>query len=469
MPLLFFNTLTRRVEEFTPLEPGKVRLYTCGPTVYNFAHIGNFRAYVFEDLLQRHLEYRGLKVERVMNLTDVDDKTIRGCKDCGLPLADFTAPFKKAFFEDLDTLRIKRADHFPEATAPEHISHMVEMISALMEKGHAYRAEDASVYFRIRSFSDYGKLAHFNLDELRDGVRVRNDEYEKENVGDFALWKSWSEADGDVGWESPWGRGRPGWHIECSAMATGILGPQLDIHCGGEDNIFPHHEAEIAQSECVTGKKFVRLWMHCRHLQVEGSKMAKSAGNFFTLRDLMERGWSGREVRYALISVKYREPLNFTFEGLAAARSALQRLDEWSTRLSELATGDSRESPIETGDAFGEALDDDLNISAALAVIFDRIRTTNRRMDEGLLSPGEARSLLKWIEGVNSVLGFEADAETISPQVTDLLTRRAEARASKEWKLSDTLRDEILAAGWTVKDTKEGQKLTPAPRGGATC
>ena len=469
MPLLFFNTLTRRVEEFTPLEPGKVRLYTCGPTVYNFAHIGNFRAYVFEDLLQRHLEYRGLKVERVMNLTDVDDKTIRGCKDCGLPLADFTAPFKKAFFEDLDTLRIKRADHFPEATAPEHISRMVEMISALMEKGHAYRAEDASVYFRIRSFSDYGKLAHFNLDELRDGVRVRNDEYEKENVGDFALWKSWSEADGDVGWESPWGRGRPGWHIECSAMATGILGPELDIHCGGEDNIFPHHEAEIAQSECVTGKKFVRLWMHCRHLQVEGSKMAKSAGNFFTLRDLMERGWSGREVRYALISVKYREPLNFTFEGLAAARSALQRLDEWSTRLSELATGDSRESPIETGDAFGEALDDDLNISAALAVIFDRIRTTNRRMDEGLLSPGEARSLLKWIEGVTSVLGFEADAETISPQVTDLLTRRAEARASKEWKLSDTLRDEILAAGWTVKDTKDGQKLTPAPRGGATC
>ena len=303
MPLRFFNTLTRRLEEFTPLEPGKVRLYTCGPTVYNFAHIGNFRAYVFEDLLQRHLEYRGLKVERVMNLTDVDDKTIRGCRDCGLPLADFTAPFKKAFFEDLDTLRIKRADHFPEATAPEHISHMVEMISALMEKGHAYRAEDGSVYFRIRSFADYGKLAHFNLEELRDGVRVRNDEYEKENVGDFALWKSWNEADGDVGWESPWGRGRPGWHIECSAMATGILGPELDIHCGGEDNIFPHHEAEIAQSECVTGKKFVRLWMHCRHLQVEGSKMAKSAGNFLTLRDLMERGWIGVGVGAGLVAL----------------------------------------------------------------------------------------------------------------------------------------------------------------------
>lgn len=468
MSLRFFNTLTRQIEDFTPREAGKVRLYTCGPTVYNFAHIGNFRAYVFEDLLQRHLEYRGLKVDRVMNLTDVDDKTIRGCKACGLPLADFTAPFKKAFFEDLDTLRIKRADHFPEATAPEHIARMVEMISTLIEKGHAYRAEDGSVYFRIRSFADYGKLAHFNPEELRDGVRVRNDEYEKENVGDFALWKSWDEADGDVGWESPWGRGRPGWHIECSAMATGILGPELDIHCGGEDNIFPHHEAEIAQSECVTGKKFVRLWMHCRHLQVEGSKMAKSAGNFFTLRDLMERGWSGREVRYSLISVKYREPLNFTFEGLAAARSALQRLDEWSTRLRELARGDSVENPIEIGAAFGEALDDDLNISAALAVIFDMIRTTNRKMDENSLSSGEARSLLKWIEGVNSVLGFEAEAETVPYQVTDLLARRAEARAAKEWKLSDTLRDEILAQGWLVKDTKDGQKITQAPRGAIT-
>jgi cysteinyl-tRNA synthetase len=466
MPLRFFNTLTRQVEDFAPREAGKVRLYTCGPTVYNFAHIGNFRAYIFEDLLQRHLEYRGLKVDRVMNLTDVDDKTIRGCRTCGVPLADFTAPFKKAFFEDLDTLRIKRADHFPEATAPEHIARMIEMISTLIAKGHAYRAEDGSVYFRIRSFADYGKLAHFNTEELRDGVRVRNDEYEKENVGDFALWKSYDEADGDVSWESPWGRGRPGWHIECSAMAIGILGAELDIHCGGEDNIFPHHEAEIAQSECVTGKKFVRLWMHCRHLQVEGSKMAKSAGNFFTLRDLMEKGWSGREVRYALISVKYREPLNFTFEGLAAARSALQRLDEWTVRLQELAQSASAEGSFENSDAFEEALDEDLNISAALAALFDLVRTTNRRMDESSLTPGEALSLLNWLKGVNSVLGFDAEAESIPAAVSDLLARRATARAAKEWKNSDTLRDEILAAGWVVKDTKEGQKLTPLPRGG---
>lgn len=468
MSICFFNTLTRQVEDFTPREPGLVRLYTCGPTVYNFAHIGNFRAYVFEDLLQRHLEFRGFRVDRAMNLTDVDDKTIRGCRAAGLPLAEFTAPFKKAFFDDLDTLRIKRANHFPEATEAVHIERMISMISTLVEKGHAYRADDGSVYFRIRSFPNYGHLAHFHLEDLRDGVRVSNDEYEKENVGDFALWKSWSEADGDVGWESPWGRGRPGWHIECSAMATGILGPELDIHCGGEDNIFPHHEAEIAQSECCTGKPFVRLWMHCRHLQVEGSKMAKSAGNFFTLRDLMEKGWSGREVRYALISVKYREPLNFTFEGLAGARSALQRLDEWTARLRETAGPETSASPIEGLDAFGEALDDDLNISAALAAVFEALRLTNRRMDEGAISPTEARTLLNWLDGVNSVLALEPEAEKIPEVVEGLLVRRAEARASKDWKLSDTLRDEILAIGWMVKDTKDGQKLSPAPRAPAT-
>jgi len=468
MSIRFFNTLTRQVEDFTPREPGLVRLYTCGPTVYNFAHIGNFRAYAVEDLLQRHLEFRGYRVDRAMNLTDVDDKTIRGCRAAGLPLAEFTAPFKKAFFDDLDALRIKRANHFPEATEAVHIERMISMISTLVEKGHAYRADDGSVYFRIRSFPNYGHLAHFHLEDLRDGVRVSNDEYEKENVGDFALWKSWSEADGDVGWESPWGRGRPGWHIECSAMATGILGPELDIHCGGEDNIFPHHEAEIAQSECCTGKPFVRLWMHCRHLQVEGSKMAKSAGNFFTLRDLMEKGWSGREVRYALISVKYREPLNFTFEGLAGARSALQRLDEWTARLRETAGPETSASPIEGLDAFGEALDDDLNISAALAAVFETLRLTNRRMDEGAISPTEARTLLNWLDGVNSVLALDPEAEKIPEVVEDLLVRRAEARASKDWKLSDTLRDEILAIGWMVKDTKDGQKLSPAPRAPAT-
>ncbi len=463
MAIRFFNSFSRQVEEFVPIEPGRVRLYTCGPTVYNFAHIGNFRAYVFEDLLQRHLEFRGLRVTRVMNLTDVDDKTIRGCRAAGLPLAEFTAPFKAAFFEDLDTLRIKRADHFPEATAADQIARMISMISTLVEKGHAYRADDGSVYFRIRSFPAYGRLAHIVLDELRPGARVSSDEYEKENVGDFALWKAWDEADGDVGWESPWGRGRPGWHIECSAMATGLLGPQLDIHCGGEDNIFPHHEAEIAQSECVTGLRFANFWMHCKHLRVEGSKMAKSAGNFFTLRDLMEKGWTGREVRYALISVKYREPLNFTIDGLAAARSALARLDEWSARIAEIAEiarvpAGGTVADFPEMEAFGSALDDDLNISAALAAVFELVRETNRRLDAGRLDAGQARALSAWWQGVLSVLAIEPEPEALPSEVAALLAERANARAAKDWKACDVIRDRIAALGWTVKDTKDGQK-----------
>jgi cysteinyl-tRNA synthetase len=338
MSIRFLNTYSRRLEEFAPIAPPAVKLYTCGPTVYNFAHIGNFRAYIFEDLLQRHLEARGFAVERVMNLTDVDDKTIRGARQAALPLTKFTQRFKEAFFDDLATLRIKRAAHFPAATEPRFIERMIAMIAQLMEKGVAYQAEDRSVYFRLSKFPDYGKLAHLNLDELRPSGRIANDEYEKESIGDFALWKAWDEADGDVKWDSPWGPGRPGWHIECSAMATALLGPEIDIHCGGVDNIFPHHEAEIAQSECCTGKKFVRTWLHCAHLMVEGQKMAKSLGNFFTLRDLLDKGWTGREIRYALISVNYRLPLNFTFDGLAGARSALQRIDEWVARLSEYAT-----------------------------------------------------------------------------------------------------------------------------------
>ena len=462
MSIQYFNTLTRQVEPFAPRESGRVSLYTCGPTVYNYAHIGNFRAYVFEDLLQRHLEYRGHAVTRVMNLTDVDDKTIRGCRTADVPLAEFTQPFKKAFFDDLETLRIKKAQHFPEATSANHIARMIEMIATLIERGHAYRAEDGSVYFRIASFPAYGRLAHLNLDELRPSGRVSSDEYEKENIGDFALWKAWDAADGDVVWDSPWGRGRPGWHIECSAMATGILGPQIDIHCGGEDNIFPHHEAEIAQSECVTGLAFVRLWMHCKHLLVDNQKMSKSAGNFYTLRDLLDKGWTGREVRYALLSVKYREPLNFTFEGLAAARAALARFDEWSRRIDETAATGAEPLPTDLDTtAFGAALDDDLNISAALGAIFEIIRETNKRLDAGTLTPGQIRALVEWRDRVNSVLRFEPEAATISAEVQALLDERAAARAAKSWAESDRLRDAIAALGWVVKDTKDGQKLSP--------
>ena len=462
MSLRFFNSLTRQIEDFQPLESGRVRMYTCGPTVYNHAHIGNFRAYVFEDLLQRHLEFRGFKVERVMNLTDVDDKTILGCRAQGVTLAEFTKPFKQAFFEDLAALRMRSDGQFPEATADVHIARMIEMIGTLVERGHAYRAEDGSVYFRIGSFPPYGQLAHYNLEELKPSGRVSSDEYEKEQIGDFALWKTWTAADGDVSWESPWGRGRPGWHIECSAMATGLLGPQLDIHCGGEDNIFPHHEAEIAQSECVTGLPFVRLWMHCKHLLVEGKKMAKSEGNFFTFRDLAARGWTGREVRYTLLAVKYREPLNFTFESLEAARKSLARFDEWSRRLEGGSAGTAEMLPPELDpEKFGAALDEDLNISAALGALFDLIRDSNRLFDEGALSPGQARSLLAWRDRINSVLALAPDVENIPEDVAKLAARRAEARAGKDWAASDALRDRLLALGWQVKDTKDGQKLSP--------
>jgi len=462
-----YNTLTRTLEVIEPRhgEERNLSLYTCGPTVYAHAHIGNFRAYVFEDLLQRHLQERGYVVHRVMNLTDVDDKTIRGAHAAGIPLADYTRPFKEAFFQDAKALRLLPADAYPEATDPGQIARMITMIGTLMERGHAYQAEDGSVYFRIASFADYGKLAHVELEGQRPGQRVASDEYDKEAVADFALWKSWVPEDGAVGWESPWGRGRPGWHIECSAMATGILGETIDIHCGGVDNIFPHHEAEIAQCECAAYGKapFVRYWMHCAHLMVEGSKMSKSAGNYFTLRDLLGKGWSGREVRYALLAVHYRGGLNFTFEGLAAARTALGRLDAWRERLSEVAGGEaSVEAPDATAEELFAMLDDDLNISGALAVLFETLRESNRRMDQGVLTPKQARGLLEWLARVDGVLALEPDllAEVIPPEVEELAIARAAAREAKEWKKSDEIRDQITALGWLVKDTKDGQRVS---------
>lgn len=462
MPITFYDTYSRQLEEFRPIEPPKVKLYTCGPTVYSFAHIGNFRAYVFEDLLQRHLEARGFEVERVMNLTDVDDKTIRGSREAGISLPEFTAKFKKGFFEDIETLRIKRANHFPAATEPENLAKMIEMIDQLMQEDIAYQAEDRSVYFRIMRYPDYGKLAHLDLAELRPSGRIRSDEYEKENIGDFALWKAWDEKDGLVGWDAPWGRGRPGWHIECSAMATRLLGPEIDIHCGGVDNIFPHHEAEIAQSECVNHKKFVRYWLHNAHLLVEGQKMSKSLGNFFTLRDLLDKGFTGRELRYALIGSNYRQPLNFTFDGLNAARHSLLRIDEWLRRLRDIA-GNAEPDPgfaAAKSDSFFAALDEDLNISAALAEVFDQIRFTNRSIDSAELTAGQAAALLDWWDRINQVLQLQEEAEPIPPNVTRLLQRRADARADKKWPESDSIRTQIEELGWLVKDTKDGQKLT---------
>ena len=464
MALRFFNTYSRAIEEFRPLDPDgrAVKMYTCGPTVYSEAHIGNFRAYIFEDLLQRHLELRGFTVERVMNLTDVDDKTIRGSRAANIPLAEFTAPFKEAFYEDLDTLQIKHADSFPAATEKRFVEAMIAMIAKLMTRELAYQAEDKSVYFRINRFPKYGQLAHFDVAELRSTGRVKSDEYDKEHVGDFALWKAWDEEDGAVWWESPWGRGRPGWHIECSAMATTLLGEQLDIHCGGVDNIFPHHEAEIAQSEGCSGKQFVRYWLHCAHLLVEGQKMSKSLGNFYTLRDVLAKGYRGREVRYALLRVHYRAPLNFTWEGMEEARQALARIDEWLRRLREAArAGNSpanRADPLED-DKFAVALDDDLNISAALGHLFEQIRESNRELDGGI-DAVRALAWLQWWERINRVLALEAEAEKPSEEIARLAEERMHARLAKDWQKSDELRDALQARGWDVRDTKDGQLVT---------
>jgi cysteinyl-tRNA synthetase len=453
-----FNTYSRALEEFAPRDPPNVSMYTCGPTVYSNAHIGNFRAYIFEDLLQRHLETRGFKVHRVMNITDVDDKTIRGAREAKISLNDFTEPFKRGFFEDLDTLRIKRANEYPGATEPRYLARMIEMIAELIKRDLAYQAEDKSVYFRINKFPEYGKLAHLNLEELRPTGRVRSDEYEKENIGDFALWKAWDEEDGDVGWDSPWGRGRPGWHIECSAMSTVLLGDQLDIHCGGVDNIFPHHEAEIAQSEGVTGKKFVRYWLHCAHLLVDGQKMAKSLGNFYTVPDVLAKGYTGRELRYALLRVHYRVPLNFTWEGMNEARESLARIDEWLARLREVAKPGNAQH-LTT--AFEDALDDDLNISAALGFLFESIRETNRAMDQNKMDAASASDWLDWWKRINTVLDLEAGADVVIPhEVAQLAEERENARREKNWKRSDELRDRISALGWEVRDTKDGPKLT---------
>ncbi len=466
MALRIHNTLTRSVEELQPAEPGHVRMYTCGPTVYNFAHIGNFRAYLFEDLLRRYLKFRGFRVTQVMNLTDVDDKTIRSSREQGLPLKEFTRKYIEAFFSDLAVLRVERAEHYPAAT--DHVPEMIALIQTLLDKGIAYQSEDRSIYFSIARFPGYGKLAHLDMSGLRSGARVAQDEYEKESAADFALWKAWDEKDGDVVWDAPWGRGRPGWHIECSAMSSKYLGVSFDLHTGGVDNIFPHHEDEIAQSEAASGQPFVKYWMHCAHLVVDGKKMSKSLGNFFTLRDLLAKGYTGREIRYELIATHYRQSLNFTFEALEAARAALSRLDEFGDRLRTLAgsVAPAAEWPAwaqQALSAFTAALDDDLNISAALAALFDMITAGNRAMNERTLDAAGAAAVLGLLERFDSVLGFiKPEAQAADAAALALLEQRQAARQAKNWPESDRLRDELKRRGWVIQDTPQGPKLKKA-------
>jgi len=455
-----FNTLTRSLEEVVPLEEGHVRMYTCGPTVYNYAHIGNFRAYLFEDILRRALKHAGYRVTQVMNLTDVDDKTIRGASEAGVGLDEFTREYKDAFFADLEMLNIEPAEHYPEATA--HIPEMIALIEKLFDKGAAYKSDDGSVYFRIAAYEDYGRLAHLDLSGLRPGARVAQDEYDKDHVSDFALWKAWTEEDGDVGWDSPWGRGRPGWHIECSAMSTRYLGETFDIHTGGIDNLFPHHEDERAQSEVASGKTFVRYWMHNAHLVVEGEKMSKSLGNFYTLRDILERGYAGREIRYVLMAGHYRQALNFSFAALDAARASLARLDEFHERIKQAAgdgDGDLPSWASGAGSRFDEALGNDLNMPEALAAVFDMVHEGNRVMDSRGGCPG-AGTVLELLERMDGVLGvLDREEIAMGDDVKAMLEERAAARAGKDWAESDRIRDALAAMGWEVRDTADGQKV----------
>lgn len=472
MALRFFNTLTRSLEEFVPLDPAgrNVGMYCCGPTVYDFAHIGNWRTFVFADLVRRTLEFAGFEVRHVMNITDVEDKIIRRVRETGTPLREFTARYEAAFFEDMQTLHCLRPHVTPRAT--EHIADILALIEKLMQQGFAYRAADGSVYFSIEKYRAagraYGRLVRLNLEQLRPGERVRSDEYAKETVADFALWKARTPEDGEVFWPSPWGEGRPGWHIECSAMSMKWLGPSFDLHLGGEDLIFPHHEDEIAQSEGATGRPFVKYWLHGAHLLVEGAKMSKSLGNFFTLRDLLAKGFSGREVRYALMQAHYRETCNFTLEGLAGARTALGRIDECLEKLREVAAASEPATAARPdGDfsapylaRFGAALEDDLNISAAWAAVFDWVREANRRLAERAVTPATARAALGAWEKMDSVLGLGAREEPPPPpEIVALLEARQAARRAKDFGRADALRAELRAKGWLVEDTPKGPKL----------
>ena len=454
MALQFFNTLSRRKEDFVPLDPAgkKVGLYTCGPTVYNFAHIGNLRAFMFEDLLRRYLEYKGYAVTHVMNITDVEDKIIRTVRETGKSLHEITDFYTQEFFRDLDTLNIRRAHVVPRAT--DTITGMIKLIAELIDKKHAYVGEDGSVYFSIQSFPAYGKLAHLDLENLQHGARVKHDEYAKESVADFALWKAWVETDGAVKWDSPWGPGRPGWHIECSVMSMAHLGPSFDIHCGGEDLVFPHHEDEIAQSEAATGKQFVKYWLHHAHLLVEGKKMSKSDGHFFTLRDLLAKGWTGREIRFLLLSCHYRDPLNFTMDGLAGARSALQRMDEFLLKMQELA-GVTQAPVTNLQFQLESALDDDLNISGAFGAIFEFIRDGNKRE----VTPAEAASIVATWRQLDQILGFGLPVKSAVPaEVQALVEERQAARKAKNFKRSDEIRDQLKSQGWVIEDTPTGAR-----------
>lgn len=453
----FTDTMSRRLRVFEPLKTDRVGIYTCGPTVYDLAHIGNFRTFLFEDLLKRFLLNSGYSVYHVKNITDIDDKTIKRSREEGVSLAELTGRYSERFFEDMETLNCLPADVYPRAT--RHINQMLDLIGKMENNGHTYVSR-GSVYFRISSFPDYGKLSHVNLEGNVDGARIDSDEYEKESARDFVLWKAAKE--GEPSWPSPWGEGRPGWHLECSAMSLAYLGEVFDIHTGGIDLVFPHHENEIAQSMGATGRNPVRYWLHAEHLLVDGEKMSKSKGNFYTLRDLLDRGIDPMALRYLLLSVSYRKQLNFTFDGLTAAAASLSRLKDFRRRV-DSTRGTAESNPDQTKiftdyrASFLAALSSDLNSSAALASLFEAVREANSLMDAGGLSGSDKVAIMEILSDFKAVFGIPLEnSDLLDEAVEELIASRDEARARRDFAEADRIRDELKAAGILLEDTPDG-------------
>ncbi|MDG7007319.1 MAG: cysteine--tRNA ligase [Nitrososphaerota archaeon] len=465
--LKFYNSLGRKVQEFRPIRDGEVKMYTCGPTVWNYAHIGNFRTFVFEDLLRRYLRFKGFKVFQVMNITDVEDKIIKGIREFHKPLMELTRFYEAAFMADLDSLRVERADLYPRAT--EHIPEMVKLIKTLIDKKYAYRAPDGSIYFSVSKFRNYGALSGVRLDSLKPAGRVASDHYEEKlEAADFALWKAWDKDDGEVFWETELGKGRPGWSIECSAMSMKYLGESFDIHTGGMDNKFPHHENEIAQSEAATGKKFVNYWLHSEFLNIRGEEMHKSLGNVVYLRDLANQGWDPMDVRLFLITSRYRDPMDLADTSLAQARAQRGRLMDFVLRLKSVGAPERRVSKASEGlvEDFEEAMDDDLNTPKALSVLFAYVKKMNTLMDSGSVGTEEAEGAIGALKRVDSVLGImEFEEEELPPRLAELVARRDEARKKKDFAESDRLRKVLLDEGIVVEDTPAGSRWKRAPRG----
>lgn len=459
MQLIFYDTKKKRKCPFTPLQEGLVKIYTCGPTVYAPAHIGNFRTYIFEDLLRRTLKFLGYDVYQVMNLTDVDDKTIRAANEQNVTLNEVTDSIIDEFFKDLDLLRIERAEVYPRAT--DHIPEMIELVQILLDKGYAYEM-DGSIYFSISKFPEYGALSGMKLEQLERGVRVNADEYDKENFRDFALWKAWDPNDGHVYWEAPFGKGRPGWHIECSAMSMKYLGEEFDIHTGGVDNIFPHHENEIAQSVCATGTGFAKWWLHSAHLNLAGEKMSKSLGNIYTISDMQKKGYSMRALRYALLSVHYRQRLLFSDEMMNASCAALDRLDTlWFAATHSNGEGEAREEVsqeiINSRNNFAAGLSDDLNISSAMSALFDFVSSIHRINAKEDLRESEGKAILEFWGEVDSVLGILIPWEQDIPdRVIEMVNERVEARKVRDFTTADKIRNELEVMGFCIEDSREG-------------